>query len=301
MCQTCHIFVCVHCSQGQSGQWPYRNYWKCYLDMLATDQTILIHGHGFYLCHRKQRTVRWRLVQFLVRGGPWGGGRFGLRLGAVPPPVPNASSAVDYEDGGGCRCAGRTACRKGLVRWPAATFPQSAEHQNRPADKHSQHHVTPGAVVRQRCREGTIWCRKCDFQTSNDMFLRHAIKMCWGSGGIAPYILNPALDGSGWSASRPGPFTPGGNNPHYPLDRRLGGPQSRSGRGGEEKKSQPLPGIEPVYQNEGEFVSKILSKILFTYMRREDEWWKEKCERCILRKQQEWWGELSNFVSLCQW
>jgi len=29
------------------------------------------------------------------------------------------------------------------------------------------------------------------------------------------------------------------------LDRRLGGPQSRSGRGGEEKNSQPLPGIEP--------------------------------------------------------
>jgi hypothetical protein len=31
----------------------------------------------------------------------------------------------------------------------------------------------------------------------------------------------------------------------YPLDRRLGGPQSRSGRGGEEKNSQPPPGIEP--------------------------------------------------------
>jgi hypothetical protein len=28
------------------------------------------------------------------------------------------------------------------------------------------------------------------------------------------------------------------------LDRRLDGPQSRSGRGGEEKNSQPLPGIE---------------------------------------------------------
>jgi hypothetical protein len=26
---------------------------------------------------------------------------------------------------------------------------------------------------------------------------------------------------------------------------RLGGPQSRSGRGGEEKNSQPPPGIEP--------------------------------------------------------
>jgi hypothetical protein len=29
------------------------------------------------------------------------------------------------------------------------------------------------------------------------------------------------------------------------LDRRLGGPQRRSGRGGEEKNSQPPPGIEP--------------------------------------------------------
>jgi hypothetical protein len=30
------------------------------------------------------------------------------------------------------------------------------------------------------------------------------------------------------------------------LDRRLGGPQSRSGRGGEEKNFQPTPGIEPL-------------------------------------------------------
>jgi hypothetical protein len=29
------------------------------------------------------------------------------------------------------------------------------------------------------------------------------------------------------------------------LDRRLGGSQRRSGRGGEEKNSQPLPGLEP--------------------------------------------------------
>jgi hypothetical protein len=36
-----------------------------------------------------------------------------------------------------------------------------------------------------------------------------------------------------------------GSNPWYPLDRRLGGPQSRSGRGGEEENSQPLPGLEP--------------------------------------------------------
>jgi hypothetical protein len=38
---------------------------------------------------------------------------------------------------------------------------------------------------------------------------------------------------------------PQGKSPWYPLDRRLGGPQSRSGRGGEEKNSHPPPGIEP--------------------------------------------------------
>jgi hypothetical protein len=38
---------------------------------------------------------------------------------------------------------------------------------------------------------------------------------------------------------------PFGKSPFYPLDRRVGGPQSRSGRGGEEKNSQPPPGIEP--------------------------------------------------------
>jgi hypothetical protein len=33
--------------------------------------------------------------------------------------------------------------------------------------------------------------------------------------------------------------------PQHPLDRRLIGPQSQSGHGGEEKISQPLPGFEP--------------------------------------------------------
>jgi len=36
-----------------------------------------------------------------------------------------------------------------------------------------------------------------------------------------------------------------GKSPWHPLDRRLGGPQNRSGGGGEEKNSQPLPGLEP--------------------------------------------------------
>jgi hypothetical protein len=36
-----------------------------------------------------------------------------------------------------------------------------------------------------------------------------------------------------------------GKDPRYPLDRKLGGPQSRSGRGGEEKNYQLLPRLEP--------------------------------------------------------
>jgi len=36
-----------------------------------------------------------------------------------------------------------------------------------------------------------------------------------------------------------------GKSPRYPSNRRLGGPQSCSGRGGEEKNSQHPPGIEP--------------------------------------------------------
>jgi hypothetical protein len=38
---------------------------------------------------------------------------------------------------------------------------------------------------------------------------------------------------------------PQGKSPWYPLDRRLCGPQSRAARRGEEKNSQPPPGIEP--------------------------------------------------------
>jgi hypothetical protein len=37
---------------------------------------------------------------------------------------------------------------------------------------------------------------------------------------------------------------PPGKKPVVPLDRRLGGPQSRSGCDGEEKNSQPPPEIE---------------------------------------------------------
>jgi hypothetical protein len=56
-------------------------------------------------------------------------------------------------------------------------------------------------------------------------------------GGVDVQIhvfLTSALVGGEWSDSRPGRFTPG-KSPRYPLDRRLGGPQNRSGGHGKEE------------------------------------------------------------------
>jgi hypothetical protein len=45
------------------------------------------------------------------------------------------------------------------------------------------------------------------------------------------------------------PLYPQGKSPWYPSDRRLGGPRCRYRRSGEEKNSQPPPGIEPYIPN----------------------------------------------------
>jgi len=49
-------------------------------------------------------------------------------------------------------------------------------------------------------------------------------------------VLTSALDGREWSASRSGHST-SGKETSVPIGRRLNAPQSRSGRGGEEKNS----------------------------------------------------------------
>jgi hypothetical protein len=49
-----------------------------------------------------------------------------------------------------------------------------------------------------------------------------------------------------WSASRPGRFTPREIAPGKHRIGGWGGPQSRSGRSGEEKIPEPLPGLEPL-------------------------------------------------------
>jgi hypothetical protein len=46
------------------------------------------------------------------------------------------------------------------------------------------------------------------------------------------------------------------------LNMRLGGFQSRSGRGGEEKNSQPLPGLEPPIQPVAQRFTTELSRLL---------------------------------------
>jgi hypothetical protein len=71
------------------------------------------------------------------------------------------------------------------------------------------------------------------------------MKVYCGSGGLAPPILD--LD-TRWRlvvSFTPLPLYSEGKSHLYPVDRGLGGPQSRSGRGGEEKNYQPPPGIEP--------------------------------------------------------
>jgi hypothetical protein len=79
------------------------------------------------------------------------------------------------------------------------------------------------------------------------------------------HSLTSALDGGEWSDSLPSRFT-AGKSPWNPLDRKLGGPHSRSGRGGEEKNSQPLPAVEhPIIQLVAQCYTSELSRLVVKY------------------------------------
>jgi hypothetical protein len=60
---------------------------------------------------------------------------------------------------------------------------------------------------------------------------------------MSPFILTSAIGGGESSGSRPIRFSHG-ENPRYPLNRRLDGPQKHSGHYGEEHKLLPLLGFE---------------------------------------------------------
>jgi hypothetical protein len=71
------------------------------------------------------------------------------------------------------------------------------------------------------------------------------MKAYWGSGFIASRIIDLGIRWRWVVSFTPRPLYPQGKSSWYPLDTKLGGPQSRSGRGDEEKNSQPPQGIEP--------------------------------------------------------
>jgi hypothetical protein len=74
----------------------------------------------------------------------------------------------------------------------------------------------------------------------------HALKACSGSRGVAPLILNI---GTRWNcvvSVTPRPLHAKGKAP-VQLNKKLGGPQGRSVRFGEEKSLFVLPGFEPLF------------------------------------------------------
>jgi hypothetical protein len=71
--------------------------------------------------------------------------------------------------------------------------------------------------------------------------LRH--EGVWGSGCGDPYFLDLGTSWRWVVSFKLRPLCSRRKSPRYPLDRRLGGPQSRSGRRGEEK-ILTLPGLE---------------------------------------------------------
>ena len=92
---------------------------------------------------------------------------------------------------------------------------------------------------RALCSGSNVKVKKCT--------LAQALRLCTGrtahrgSRGIALLFLTTALEGGEGSESRPGRSLPQGNT-RYPLYRRLGGPQDRSGQ--VRKISSPL-GFDP--------------------------------------------------------
>jgi hypothetical protein len=60
-----------------------------------------------------------------------------------------------------------------------------------------------------------------------------------GSGCVGPHFLDLGTSWRRVVSFTPLPLYPRGKSPRYPLDRRLGGPQSRSGRFGKEKILDP--------------------------------------------------------------
>jgi hypothetical protein len=83
----------------------------------------------------------------------------------------------------------------------------------------------------------------------------------YGSGCTDPRFLDLGTSWRWVVNFTPRPLYPRGKRPGYPLDRRLGGPQSRSGRFGEEKNSWPCRDSNP----DPSVVHPVASPIIIEY------------------------------------
>jgi hypothetical protein len=94
-----------------------------------------------------------------------------------------------------------------------------------------------------RCGSRTVYKVKVKLSVRFNWVPRHGGVL--GRGGIVPRVLDLGTKWRWVISFTVQPLYPEGKSFWCPLNRRLGGLQTRSGRGGEEKNSQPLPGLEP--------------------------------------------------------
>jgi hypothetical protein len=114
-------------------------------------------------------------------------------------------------------------------------------------------HNEPSGTI--KCAEFLVQLNYCQFFKDYVPWLKVKLSLCFnraphhegvlGTGGIAPCILDLGTSWRTVVSFTPLPLYPQGKNPKYPLHRRLGGPQNRSGLGGEEKNSWLLRGLKP--------------------------------------------------------
>jgi hypothetical protein len=93
-------------------------------------------------------------------------------------------------------------------------------------------------ITKYRARWRLVWVEARVVKGKVVPVLNHVPRHehAWGSGSIAPRILNLGTRCRWVVRFIPRPLYPQGLSPWYPLDRRLSGPHSRSEHGGEEKK-----------------------------------------------------------------
>jgi hypothetical protein len=66
------------------------------------------------------------------------------------------------------------------------------------------------------------WTEEVNVKLSLCLTKHRAMKIYWGSGGIAPHILISVLDRGEWSVSLPGHFSPREKNTLVPIGKEAG-------------------------------------------------------------------------------